>query len=96
MVVLVGAAWLLWWSGWLNMGAKDQQAAVATSSNATTTEATSTPAVQPLNGMSAANDTSDAAVAQDALALDAQLAGLTKDGSQVAASLSDKPITQSY
>ena len=92
IIVLAGAGWLLWWSGWLGKNNAAQTAAVA--NTATTTQATSTP--PRTNGMTAASDTSDAALTTDIGAVDTQLAGLSKDGVQVAASLSDKPVAQSF
>ena len=94
IIVLAGAGWLLWYSGWFRSTSNTMQASVATST-ATTTAASSTAAV-PQNGMTVANDSSDAAIAQDAAAVDVQMQALGADNSQVTASLSDKPIVQSY
>ena len=83
VVVLAGAA--LWWSGWLGN--------MTPSQTATTTPQAAQPQAQaPTNGMSASNDTSDAAMAQDAAAIDAQMQGLTQDTSSVDTSLSDKSV----
>lgn len=46
--------------------------------------------------MSAANDTSDAALSQDSAAVDAQMQALSQDSANVDASLSDKPVQQAY
>jgi len=94
IIVIVGIGFLVWWSGWFRSSNTNMQAAVATST-ATTTTATTTQQV-PTNGMSAANDSSDAAIAQDAAAVDLQMQALSKDDAGVAASLADKPVTQSY
>jgi predicted negative regulator of RcsB-dependent stress response len=95
IVVLVGIGWLFWWSGWLrNTNSHAMQAAVGSSMATTTTQASSTPAT--LNGMSAASDSSNAAIAQDVAAVDVQMQGLSKDDTQVTASFNDTPITQSY
>lgn len=95
IIVLVGAGWLLWWSGWLkNTNSGAMQAAVATSTGTTTQTTSALP--MPKNGMSVANDSSDTAVAQDATAIDLQMQALGKDTSRVTTSLNDKPITQSY
>ncbi len=91
IVALLGGA--LWYSGILgnlHMGA---------SSTPTTTPvaATSTQTVaQPENGMSANNDASDAAIAQDTAAIDAQMKGLDSDNASVDSSMNDKQAVQSY
>lgn len=86
IAVIAGAAWLLWWSGWIGAPTKTPPAQqTATDTN---------PA--PTNGMSAANDTSDAALSQDSAAVDAQMQALSQDSANVDASLSDKPVQQAY
>lgn len=84
VIVLAGAA--LWWSGWLG--------AMTPSQTATTTPQTQqAPQAQaPQNGMSATTDVSDAAIGQDAAAIDAQLQGLTADSASVDSSLNDKSV----
>lgn len=60
-------------------------------------QATTTPAVQePQYGMSASNDASDEALAQDSAALDAQIQAMQSDSANTDASLSDKQLPQSY
>lgn len=88
VVVLAALAWLLWWSGWLTNKQTDLSAAAR---NATTTPATQQ---QPLNGMSASNDASDAAIAQDTAAIDAQISAYATDNSNVDSSLNDKQVSQ--
>ena len=89
LIVIAVLAWLVWWSGWLS-GAPAPAVPGAAQPVATTTS--QAPAND--NGMSAAADTSDAALDQDAAAVDAQVQGLQTDTTSVDAGLSDKPITQ--
>lgn len=91
LLVIAGLGWLLWSSGWLK-GATQQPAAVQ-NSTATTTQ--NTPPA-PINGMSANNDTSDAALAQDVIAIDAQMKGLATDSASMDASMNDKATTQAF
>ncbi len=91
LIVIGGGAWLLWWSGWLNK----VQPAPTTQSGAAT-EATSNTPPPTLNGMSAANDSSDAAIAQDTAAVDTQMQGLASDSVGVDASVNDKATAQAY
>jgi len=91
IVVVAGGAWLLWWSGWLN----NMQPTPAEQTGAAT-QATSNQPAPTLNGMSAANDSSDAALAQDTAAVDAQMQGLVSDSSGVDASVNDKATAQAY
>ncbi|MEI7720111.1 MAG: hypothetical protein WCI89_02800 [bacterium] len=97
LVVLVGVGWLLWWSGWFKSASysASTQGNAAGAVAATTTQAASA-APAPLNGMSVASDSSDPAIGQDTAAVDAQMQALDADGSQVTASLNDKPVAQSY
>ena len=89
LLIVAGGAWALWWSGLLPMKAKQAPAP------ASTTAATTTPQVPaPINGMSAQNDASDAAISQDAAALDAQMQALDGDTTSLGASFADKPIIQ--
>jgi hypothetical protein len=64
----------------------------------TTETATTTPSGEeaPLNGMSASNNVSSNGLDQDAAAIDVQMQALSVDTANVDASLSDKPVTQSY
>ena len=95
IIVLVGAGWLLWWSGWFRNTDGAIQASLVATSTQSGAKASSTSTV-PQNGMSALSDSSDAAVAQDAVAVDAQMQALGKDSSQISASLNDTPVAQSY
>jgi hypothetical protein len=89
IVVVALAAAALWWSGWL--GTMTPSQTPTTTNTATTTQ--QTPQAQaPTNGMSANTDASDAAIGQDAAAVDAQMQGLTTDSTQVDSSLSDKSV----
>ena len=87
IVVIVLAAAVLWWSGWL--GTMIPQAPTQT---ATTTSETTQQAQAPTNGMSASADTSDTAIQQDAAAVDAQIQGLTQDSTNFDSSLNDKSV----
>lgn len=60
-------------------------------------QATTTPKVQePQYGMSATNDASDQALAQDSAALDVQIQAMQTDAANTDASLNDKQLPQSY
>lgn len=86
LIVIVIAGIGLWKSGLISLSAP---------SPLTNQEATSTPQAQ--SGLpTAQSDTSDAAVTQDAAAIDAQLQGLNQDQAAVNSSLSDQPVQQSY
>lgn len=85
LVVVAGAGWLVWQSGWLS--SVPQQAPIT---------ATTTPPVVNTNGMSPAEDTSDAGLMQDAAAVDAQMKALEGDAVNVESSLNDKPGSQDY
>jgi hypothetical protein len=91
IVVVVIAAGALWWSGWLG---SMHMSPVATTQTATTTPSQTAPA--PINGMSASNDNSDAAITQDTAAIDAQMQGLNSDNANTDSSLNDQPVQQSY
>jgi|GEM_PF-1108610 hypothetical protein len=88
VVVALGAG--LWYSGVLNTLMTPPVATPATTGQATTTNQQA--AAQPENGMSANNDASDAAIAQDTAAIDAQMQGLTTDSANVDTSLNDKSV----
>lgn len=90
IVALLGGA--LWYSGVLKTLMTPP--APAPAQTATTTPQATIP--QPENGMAATNDASDAALAQDTAAVDAQVQALTTDSTVVDGSLSDKQTTQSY
>ena len=95
IVALLGGA--LWYSGALSsigFGMKPSTTPTSTPQTATTTQQAAVP--QPENGMAATNDASDAALAQDTAAVDAQMQGLTTDSANVDSSLSDKQTAQSY
>lgn len=89
IVCLAALAWLVWWSGWLTK--PGSQAPTDTSTNQATTTAQDN---TPINGMSANNDASDAAIAQDTAAIDAQLKAYATDSSDVDSSMNDKQVTQ--
>src|SRR4051812_32986373 len=87
IIVVALAAGGLWYSGVLaQFGMMSTPTATTTPVAATTTQAVA----QPENGMSATNDASDAALAQDATAIDAQMAGLSQDSANVDSSMNDK------
>lgn len=86
VIVVAALAWLLWWSGWLT---NKQGSPMTGNQNATSTQETA-----PINGMSASNDASDQAIAQDSAAIDAQLSAYTTDTSDVDSSMNDKQISQ--
>jgi hypothetical protein len=93
IIIVILLAGALWYSGVLgNMGMKSSQTATTTPQAATTTQAVA----QPEDGMSATNDASDAAIAQDTAAIDAQMHGLATDNSNVDSSMNDKETAQSY
>ncbi len=87
VIVVAALAWLLWWSGWLT---NKQGGPTTGNQNATSTQEQAAP----INGMSASNDASDAAIAQDSAAIDAQLSAYTTDTTDVDSSMNDKQISQ--
>jgi len=87
VVALIGVG--LWYSGALKTLMTPPAPAQQT---ATTTPQTQQAAAQPENGMSANNDASDAAITQDAAAVDAQMQGLNNDSANVDSSMSDKSV----
>ncbi len=92
VVVIAALAWLLWWSGWLTNKQADLSAAARNATSTPTT--TQQQPAGPINGMSASNDASDQAIAQDSAAIDAQMSAYTTDTSSVDSSMNDKQITQ--
>ncbi|HVY72723.1 MAG TPA: hypothetical protein VG984_01570 [Candidatus Paceibacterota bacterium] len=88
ILCLAALGWLVWWSGWLKKPAT--QTATDTTTQATTTAENNAP----INGMSANNDASDTAIAQDTAAIDAQLKAYSTDSSDVDSSMNDKQVTQ--
>jgi hypothetical protein len=87
VVILVGAG--LWYSGVLGTFMTPPAPVQQT---ATTTPQTQQAVAQPENGMSANNDASDAAITQDAAAVDAQMQGLSSDSANADSSLNDKSV----
>ncbi len=92
VVALLGGA--LWYSGMLNSFMTPTQTPTTTPEVATTTPQAAAP--QPENGMAATNDASDAALTQDAAAVDSHMQALTTDSANVDSSMNDKAVTQSY
>lgn len=90
IIALLGGA--LWYSGALKGFLTPPPAAAP--APVTTTQQPAVP--QPENGMAAVNDASDAALAQDVVAVDAQMKGMTTDSAAVDGSLADKQTTQAY
>lgn len=86
LIVVAAVGWLVWWSGILNK--KSETALPNQNASATSTEEV------PQNGMSKSNDASDAAVAQDTAAIDAQLSAYASDSSSVDSSMNDKAVSQ--
>ena len=89
VLCLAALAWLLWWSGWLKKPVVENTFINPTGQATTTAENSA-----PINGMSANNDASDTAIAQDTTAIDAQLKAYATDSSDVDSSMNDKPVTQ--
>ncbi len=90
VVVIIGAG--LWWSG---MVAQFLPKAQTTPPATTSQETTETPA--PVSDLpTPTNDASDTAIAQDSAAVDAQLASLGTDATNLSNSLNDKPVTQEF
>lgn len=85
IVLIGGGAW------WYLRGTPSPQTAT-TQQQATTTAQTP----PPTDGMSAANDASDAAIEQDTAAVDAQMQGLSTDSANVNSSLNDQPGSVTY
>lgn len=78
----------LWYSGALKTFGLMASTATTTPAVATTTPQQAV--AQPENGMSATNDASDTALAQDTAAIDAQMSGLNSDSADMDTSLNDK------
>ncbi len=93
ILVVLGGGWFLYTSGILTKFAPAPALAPQAVEN-TTTPPPSPP--ENTNGMSAATDASDAAIDQDTGAVDAQLALLATDTTNVDTSVNDKPLTQLY
>ena len=87
-IVLVVVAAAAWWGGWVKM--PEQTVTPAPQEQAVQTQ------TEPDNGLSAQNDTSDAAIAQDTAALDAQIKASQTDSADIASAMNDKPVSQSY
>ncbi len=86
-IVVALVAGGLWYSGALaKFGMMPSPTPTSTPVVATTTQAVA----QPENGMSANNDASNAALAQDTAAIDAQITGLSQDSAHVDSSMNDK------
>jgi hypothetical protein len=95
IIIVVLLAGALWYSGVLgNLSMTPSQTPTSTPETASTTQQAAVP--QPENGMAATNDASDAAIAQDTAAIDAQMQGLSTDNSNVDSSMNDKQTVQSY
>ncbi|MDE1924746.1 MAG: hypothetical protein KGH79_01015 [Patescibacteria group bacterium] len=94
IVVIIIAAAALWWSGWLGRITPSQAPSQTATTTSTGSEQATTQA--PINGMSASNNASDAAVTQDTAAIDAQMQGLNSDSANVNSSMNDQAVTQSY
>ena len=90
VIVIVGVG--LWWSG---MIAQFLPKAQTTPPATTSQETAQTPA--PVSDLPTPNDdTSDTAIAQDSAAVDAQLAALGVDSTNLSSSLNDKPVTHEF
>lgn len=89
IVIIVGGGWWLWKSGALS-GLKPATPASQTSA------AANAPQGNPSGLPTGQNDTSDAAMAQDTAAIDAQLTALAIDSTNVKNSSTDKTVTQTY
>lgn len=89
LIIIGGIGWFAWSRGMFS----GPQPQASNTPNTSTTTAPTTPPPDP-NGMSAATDTSDAAIAQDTAAVDAQMQALDTDSTNIDASLADKPVAQ--
>lgn len=92
IIVIAAAVWALWWSGWLTSTPQPGNQSATNATSTTSGQQT----VQQQNGMSDASNTSDAALAQDAGAVDTQMQGLSSDSASTDASFSDQPVSQAY
>ncbi len=90
ILVVLGGGWFLWTSGILT------KPAPAPALQAVENTTTPPPEPENTNGMSAASDASDVALTQDVGAVDAQLALLATDTTNIDVSLNDKPLVQIY
>jgi hypothetical protein len=90
VIVLAGVAWKM---GLIN---KMSQPTAMSTSTPEMVVATSTTQANTTGLPTDANDSSDAAMAQDSAAIDAQMQGMTTDQASLDQSMSDKPISQAY
>ncbi len=89
IIIVAVAVGALWFSGALSkLGLMPSPTPTSTPQAATSTPQAAAPA--PENGMSANNDASDAALAQDTAAVDAQMQGLAQDSANVDSGMSDQ------
>lgn len=91
VVIIVAVAAVLWYMGILAplLGG----GAVSETPTTTQQQVTQGP---PSDLPTQSNDTSDAAIAQDAAAIDAEISALTSDSGQMDQSMNDKSIEQEY
>lgn len=91
VLIIIGVG--LWWSGIVTNFMTNLQPSEQTAT--TTPQVATTP--EPVSDLPTANnDTSNAALAQDSVAIDAQITSLAGDSTGIDASLNDKPVTQEF
>jgi len=89
IILVVVAAGVAWKMGWLHAPAPVTASQTATS--------TGEQSQQIQSGLpTAQSDTSDAAISQDAAAIDTQINGMNQDSAAVDSSLNDQQTTQSF
>ncbi len=95
LVIIIAGGWYALQQGWMN---KFPPLEMFKTTQTVEQPATTTPQ-QPQTvgpGMSANNDPFDAALAQDAAAVDAQMQGFASDSAAIDAGINDKPVEQNY
>jgi phosphoribosylcarboxyaminoimidazole (NCAIR) mutase len=92
VVIIAGIGLAAYLGGYIQLGAKKPVAEQPVQTATTTAQQID----QPIAGMSATNDASDAALLQDVGAIDTQIQELTKDSTSLDTSFTDKPVTQAY
>ena len=88
VLIVVGLGVALWKSGIMTTA----PATAPTDSNAAAVQQPAASTGLPTSQ----SDTSDAALAKDSAAIDAQMSAFAQDSAAVSQSMSDKPISQSY
>lgn len=97
VIILAAAVGGLWYTGWLTkLTAMVGLTQAPAQQMATTTPQTNEQPVAKNDLPTSQSDASDAALAQDAAAIDVQMQAMASDSTDTSAGLNDKPVTQEY